>query len=67
VILRAIAPELFRAETMRLNVETGDTDAGATMIDPDGGEVEVLLGVDAAQALALVTGRLDRGYKEVQS
>ncbi len=67
VILRAIAPELFRAETMRLSVETGDTDAGATMIDPDGGEVEVLLGVDAAQALALVTGRLERGYKEVQS
>jgi purine nucleosidase len=60
VILCAIDSSLFGAETLAIRVVTdGSERDGATLIDPDGGQlVEVLTQVDGDRALALILDRL---------
>ncbi len=59
VMLYALAPELFRIETLRLSVDTGSVEgAGALTIDELGSPVDVALGVDGAAVLDLLARRL---------
>lgn len=59
VMLYALSPELFQIEELRLSVDTGGVEmAGALTINPEGGPVQVALGVDGAAALDLLARRL---------
>ena len=59
VMLYALAPELFRIEELRLSVDTGASDmAGALTVSPEGGPVQVALGVDGPAALDLLARHL---------
>jgi len=59
VMLFALAPELFRLETLRLSVNTGSSEeAGALSTDGNGKLVQVALGVDGPAALDLLAAKL---------
>ena len=59
VMLFALAPELFRLETLRLIVNTGSSgEAGALSIDENGTPIQVALGVDGPAVLDLLAAKL---------
>ena len=59
VMLFALAPDLFRLETLRLSVGTASSEeAGALTIEEAGAAVQVAMAVDAPAVLSLLARRL---------
>ncbi|RYE60003.1 MAG: nucleoside hydrolase [Hyphomicrobiales bacterium] len=55
VMLMALQPDIFRVETLKLDVDLGDEpDAGTLLVDRRGTSVNVAMGVDTERALALL-------------
>jgi len=62
VVLFALAPELFRLESLRLSVSTATSEgAGALAIEEHGAPIQVAMGVDAPAVLDLLRTRVVAG------